>query len=65
MSDQDRQHEWDVNRLTELLLTGYTWRRVRDFMHLTKEDFDVLLDHAVVKAQREREKIETESPEPS
>jgi hypothetical protein len=61
--EQDRRREWEMNRLTELLLTGYTWRKVRDFMHLSKHDFDVLLDRAVGRARRERQRIETELPD--
>lgn len=61
--DRRHVHEWEVNRLTELLLTGYTWRRVREFMQLSKNEFDELLDDAVGRAQRARRKLEAQSPE--
>lgn len=47
-------HDWQVARLTELLLMGHSWRQVQSFMMLSKSEFDRLLAEAVDRVQAEQ-----------
>ena len=52
--------DWCISRMTELLLMGHGWKQVRDFMLLSKPEFDSLLDRAIAKAQAEQRRVEAE-----
>jgi len=55
-----KRKDWRVARLTELLLTGHSWRQVQRIMNMEKPEFDVLLDAAVTKVQNEQKQVEAE-----
>ena len=50
--------DWRIGWLTELLLTGHSWKSVRNIMLMTKPEFDSLLFAAVLKAQTEQAEAE-------
>jgi hypothetical protein len=52
--------EWQVNRLTELLLTGWGWTAACNLMGLSRGEFSAVHDAAVRKVQAERQRIEAE-----
>jgi hypothetical protein len=49
--------DWNVSRLTELLLMGHSWKQARDILMMSKPEFDRFLGRAVAKAQNEQKKV--------
>ena len=50
--------EYRVARLVELLLLGHPRSQVKNFMRLSKHEFDHVLDCAVSRAQQTQQQVE-------
>jgi hypothetical protein len=51
------KHDWRVAKLTELLLTGHSWKTVRNILSVSKAEFDQLLDDAVELARTKQGEV--------